>query len=207
MDGDEVLVDPGRYTDINSSLRWELKNAISHNVSLGDREEYSKATGTWAFETLPISTPIQVISKELYTLIEGSHTRYCRKGITVNRRILVLDHEAIVVCDTFTGPKPKSITQRFHFGERIFLDAKDAVFHGYGEKRHFQLYSFADGHSISPLLEQGPFSGHYNQCSTIPVSDLTASGALALTSNLIRSGEENAGVVSVPVRNLVSGKT
>ena len=201
MDGDEILTDPGRYTYTDTEPRYQLKNAVSHNVPMVNRKEYAPAVESWSCAALPISTPNYVNRRDDFVLIEGAHTGYASLGITVNRRILVLGYDAIVICDDFIGIKPKTVTQRFHFGEDMELQQMDNRVFGKGEFAQFCMYSYAGGKPKAVQLENGLFSRHYNQLSQCPVSDLTAEGVTTLTTILVRTTKQQAQVESVPVEN------
>ena len=201
MDGDEILTDPGRYTYTDTQPRYDLKNAISHNVPMVNREEYAPAVESWSCAALPVSTPNRIVRKDDYLLIEGAHTGYASLGVTVNRRILVLGEDAVLICDDFIGMKPNSVTQRFHFGEQIQLEAKETCVLGKGEFSRFCMYSYADGNPASVQMEKSLFSRHYNQLSECPAADLTVEGATSLTTILVRTTKQQVTVASVPVEN------
>ena len=201
LDGDEILTDPGRYTYTDTQPRYALKNAICHNVPMVNRAEYAPAVESWSCASLPVSTPNQVTRKGRYTLIEGGHTGYASVGVTVNRRVLVLGDDALVICDDFIGPMQKSITQRFHFGEKIHLRKQGIQVAGRGETGSFCLHSFADGIPHELCLEESLFSRHYNELTSCPAADLTAERARALTTILARTTRQQVTVERVPVVN------
>lgn len=201
MDGDEILTDPGRYTYTDTQPRYELKNAISHNVPMVNGTEYAPAVESWSSAALPVSTPSKIWRKEDYVLIEGGHTGYSFMGVTVSRRILVIGEDIVVICDDFIGARPKTITQRFHFGEKIKLRSGKCSVFGKGENAQFGLYCFAEGVPNSVKTGHSLFSRHYNQLSQCPVADLTAENARSLTSILVRTTQQDACIVPITVTN------
>ena len=207
MDGDEIFADPGRYTYTDTQPRYELKHAISHNVPMVDREEYAPCVKSWGCAALPISTPNRVNQKGIFTLIEGGHTGYASKGVMVDRRIVTIGGDIVAVCDQFIGPTPKTVTQRFHFGEHIVLEKDGTCVHGHGETCQFQIHSFADGSACEAILENGLFSRHYNQLSTAAVADVTVAGKSTLTSIILRATDKQVQIESVPVINFSYGRT
>ena len=204
MDGEEILVDPGRYTYTDTQPRYELKNSISHNVPMVDGEEYAPAADSWSSTALPMSTNNRVYSDGPYTFIEGGHLGYAHKGIYVNRRVVVIDKNVVAICDDFCGSAPERVSQRFHFGSGIGLEAEGNVITGQGRECQFKMYSFAQAQPCAPKCEEGLYSAHYNQLSTIPVADVNASGVRSLVTILVK-GEGSA--FPVTVTNFSYGKT
>ena len=196
MDGEEILTDPGRYTYTDTQPRYELKNAISHNVPMVDREEYAPAADSWSCTALPVSTPNRVYQQGAYTLIEGGHHGYAHKGISIDRRIVVIGEDIVAICDDFIGKTPDLVSQRFHFPPSIRLEESGGAVLGHGRKLRFGMYSFALAQPIMPAFEEGLYSTHYNQRSTAPVTEAHASGVNSLVTILVR-GEGNATPVSV----------
>ena len=45
--GEDVLIDSGRYTYVDGSLRRQLKSSCAHNVPVVDWQEYTQCTGSW----------------------------------------------------------------------------------------------------------------------------------------------------------------
>lgn len=205
MDGDEILTDPGRFTYTDTPLRYELKNAVSHNVPMVDRLEYAPASDSWSSTSLPVSMPNRVSRKGDYILIEGSHIGYAFAGVTVSRRVLVLGNDAVIICDDFFGNQNKTATQRFHFGEFLKIESEKNVLQGRGAHCRFRMTSFAEGRECVISLEEGPFSRHYNQLSVCPVADVTAENVTSLTSIFVREIGQPVRVETVPVENFSYG--
>lgn len=204
MDGEEILTDPGRYTYTDTQPRYELKNAVSHNVPMIDREEYAGAADSWSCTALPVSTPNRVYRDGIYTLIEGGHHGYAHKGVSIDRRIVVMGEDVVAVCDDFIGQTPGQVSQRFHFPPSIRLERADDAVRGSGRELQFGMYSFAQARPIAPAFEEGLYSAHYNQLSTAPVTEASASGVNSLVTILVR-GEGN--VTPVSVTNFSYGNT
>ena len=207
MDGDEILADPGRYTYTDTQPRYDLKHAISHNVPMVDREEYAPCVKSWSCAALPISIPNRVCQKGIFTLIEGGHTGYSSKGVMIDRRIVTIGEDVVVVCDEFIGPQAKQVTQRFHFGEQIVLEKEGTCVKGHGDSCQFHMYNFAEAAACEATLEEGLFSRHYNDLSSSAVADVTVSGKSSLTSFFLRSTEKPVQIESVPVTNFSYGPT
>ena len=207
MDGDEVLTDPGRYTYTDTQPRYDLKNAISHNVPMVEGAEYAPAVESWSCARLPVSTPNRVYQKGPYTLIEGGHTGYADRGVTVSRRVVTIAEEIVVICDDFIGGQPRSVSQNFHFGEHIVLSSEACGLAGRGAYSDFCMQSFADAKTVQPAVGEGLFSRHYNQRTCAPVAKIEAEGARAITTFLVRDPHQQVRIESVPVTNFSYGRT
>lgn len=207
MDGEEILTDPGRYTYTDTQPRYDLKNAISHNVPMVDGEEYAPAADSWSCTALPVSTANRVTQKGRYMLIEGGHTGYGNKGVTVIRRVLSIGEDIVVICDDFIGLKPQKVSQWFHFGEHISITVDGNEITGHGEYGTFQMQSFADGEAVLPEIGEGLFSRHYNQRSTALVADVTVAQTQAITTFIVRDAKRQVQVTPVPVKNFSYGRT
>ena len=206
MDGDEILTDPGRYTYTDTQERYDLKQAICHNVPMVERTEYAPAVKSWNCAALPISVPNRVCRKGNFTLIEGGHTGYTKKGVMLERRIITIGEDIVAVCDQFIGSPVKNVTQRFHFGEYIVLEKANGCIEGHGKNCKFKMYNFADGASCEAALEKGLFSRHYNQLSSAPVADVTMENTSVLTSIFLRATDKEVQIESVPVTNFSYGR-
>lgn len=207
IDGDEILTDPGRYTYTDTQPRYDLKNAISHNVPMVDGEEYAPAVESWSCARLPVSTPNRVYQKDHYTLIEGGHTGYADKGVTVSRRVVTIGEKIVVISDDFIGVKPQKVSQRFHFGEQIELDLSRQGITGKGNHCTFHMRSYADGEAVLPSVGEGLFSRHYNQRSSASVAAIEAAGAQVLTTFIVRDTAGQVQITPVPVTNFSYGRT
>ena len=207
MDGEEILTDPGRYTYTDTQPRYDLKNAVSHNVPMVDGEEYSPAVESWSCAALPVSTPNRTYQKEQFTLIEGGHAGYAHKGVFVSRRVVSIGDEVVVICDDFIGVKPQKVSQRFHFGEQIELSSNQQGIAGKGNYCTFHMQSYADGEVILPAVEEGLFSRHYNQRSSAPVTQIEAADAQVITTFIVRDAAGQVQITPVPVTNFSYGRT
>lgn len=51
-DGEDILVDAGRYTYVDSPLRLSLKSPAGHNVTLLDGQPFTECTATWEYDRI-----------------------------------------------------------------------------------------------------------------------------------------------------------
>ena len=200
MDGEELLSDWGRYTYTDSTERYLLKSAGAHNVPLAG-DEYMEVADTWSYKTLPCSLPNRIKQCGQYAFIEGGHTGYAARGLTVVRRVVKLGRDAIVISDSFLGPVPETISQHYHFAEQIQLEKEAGTLCGRGDHCNFRMYSFADGKPLEGTVESGKISRHYNHTAAALCVEFTAQDTGCITTVLVRKGESEVTVFPTPVMN------
>ncbi len=205
MDGEEILVDPGRYTYTDSETRYYLKSAAAHNVPLAGSGEYASSLDSWSYCALPVSFPNRLVQEDGFILLEGAHAGYASQGITVGRRILVLGQDAVVICDDFLGPQPGPGRQMFHFSEQICLEPVQFHLSGQGKRCRFEMHSFSSGAPLCPTLAPGVLSRHYNQLTAAQTASVGAECVRSLTTILVRAGGFLR-IQPLPVENALHGK-
>lgn len=119
--GEDFLIDPGRYTYVNSRERWELKGSQYHNSFLVDQSDYSKSLGSWDVAGLPLPVNGYCCRKDQYTLIQCGHLGYISQGIFLNRRILTIGTKLILIMDEAYGTGTHTYEQNFHIPSQINL--------------------------------------------------------------------------------------
>ena len=120
--GEDYLIDPGRYTYIEGNEEREyLKSCKAHNTTIVDDEEFTKINGSWSYSS--VATPIKhpFISKDVYDYLEGSHLGYISKGIFTNRSVIYIKPNIWVLVDRFYGEGIHTYNQVFQFAKNIEL--------------------------------------------------------------------------------------
>ena len=75
------LIDTGRYTYVDGTLRRTLKSAKAHNVPMADDREYTECTGSWNVRNAAAYAGMRAVQKGQYTLFEGAHLGYVDAGV------------------------------------------------------------------------------------------------------------------------------
>lgn len=186
LDGEEVLVDAGRYTYTDTPERYRLKSAAAHNVPLTNAKEYADSADSWIYRALPQALPNRVCRKGEYFFVEGSHTGYAAQGLLLCRRVLAISTDVFVINDVWVGPRPQEVSQRFHFAEDIRLARAPQGLEGAGRACSFALQSFAQGAAVRLELGTAPLARHYNCMGSGPELTVSAGGCGAMTTILAR---------------------
>lgn len=186
LDGEEVLADGGRYTYTDTPERYHLKSAAAHNVPLTDAREYADSADSWTYAALPQALPNRVCRKGEYFFVEGAHTGYADWGLLLCRRVLAVSADVFLINDSWIGPCPREVSQRFHFAEGIQLTRTPQGLEGAGHACRFVLGSFAQGGTARLEVGTAPLARHYNCMSRAPELTVGAENCSALTTILVR---------------------
>lgn len=130
VQGEDVLIDPGRFTYVDGADRKKFKSAKAHNVCTVDGAEYTQCTDAWDVAGLPLAVNTAMYRKGAYTFIQCGHLGYMEKGVFVNRKIIAIGTKAYLIADEFFGVGNHTYRQHFHLpvnktaeksGENSFL--------------------------------------------------------------------------------------
>lgn len=141
--GEDILIDPGRYTYVDGRERRAFKSAKAHNSVTVDGAEYTRCLDSWGVDGLLPALPGNLCRKGEYTLIECSHLGYMDRGVFVERRILAIGTGIYLVMDTCYGGS----------SENVHGAARDSAFGEHSFQQHFHL---APG--LTPVREKRGFS-------------------------------------------------
>ena len=186
LGGEEVLTDCGRFTYTDTPMRYELKSSAMHNVPMIGKEEYSDSADSWIYQALPQAMPNRVCRKGEFFFAEGSHTGYAEKGVLVCRRVVSIGMDVFLINDSWIGPQPEEVSQRFHFGENITLTPEEQGVAGAGRACRFSMRTFAQGKAVLPELETAPIARHYNLLDETAALTARAARCSAMTTVIVR---------------------
>ncbi|MDU6853690.1 MAG: alginate lyase family protein [Zhenhengia sp.] len=119
--GEDILVDSGRFTYIHKPIRTDFKSAFAHNTTIVDGKSFTECTESWDFGKIANYVQSHFVDKGLFSMAEGSHLGYMHLengGIFTNRKIIYIKPDIYVVIDTFTGMGTHTYDQLFHFNNQ-----------------------------------------------------------------------------------------
>ncbi len=164
VNGEDCLIDPGRYTYVDGEARYRLKRAAAHNTVTVDDREYTHCLDSWAVSGLPVAVNAGCKQKGSYTFIRCGHTGYLEQGVLVNRRILAIGTKAYIICDEFTASGAHRYSQHFHIAPECRItkeEAETAAIRIEGNAFAAKLCCLTENASVT--TETFPISRHYNQ--------------------------------------------
>ena len=198
--GEDYLIDPGRYTYIEGNEEREyLKSCKAHNTTIVDDEEFTKINGSWGYSS--VATPIKhsFISKDSYDYLEGSHLGYISKGIFTNRLVMYIKPDIWVLVDRFYGEGTHKYNQIFQFAKNIELKNEKTICKGNNGVLTLHHINKLDKH-----IEKKIVSYHYNQIELQDklITTLKGDGFTSILTVINSSKKEsNISIEKIPVRN------
>lgn len=172
VNGEDFLIDPGRYTYVDGAQRYRLKSAAAHNTVTVDGQEYTHCLDPWGVSGLPMPVNGGCKKKEGYTYIRCGHTGYMERGVLVNRHIVAVGTKAYVICDEFCSLGAHSYSQHFHMAPECGVSvgagkqneaSKDEAPTVLIEGKAFYAKMCHLTEGVSAQTETFPVSRHYNQ--------------------------------------------
>lgn len=138
--GEDILIDKGRYTYVDSKERYYLKSGQAHNTILVDNKAFTEVKDTWAYEKIAQPMQRKCILQEDVTLLEGAHLGYMdlQDPLLVNRKIVYIKPNIIIVADECYAKEVHEYTQYFHFAKGNLSLEEGVVYTG--EKTQLTMY-------------------------------------------------------------------
>lgn len=195
--GEDVLIDKGRYTYVDSQERYYLKSGQGHNTILVDNKEFTEIIDTWAYEK--VAHPIQrkCVLEEGIAFVEGGHLGYMhlQDPVFINRKIIYIKPHIIIVCDEFYAKETHKYTQYFHFASGELLVEDHIIYTG--EQVKLTMYHIEEGLDKQKIKTIS--SKHYNHLEETPslVIHKKAKGFTSIMTVLVLQDKENCQNVTV----------
>lgn len=205
--GQEVLVDSGRYTYVDSPIRRQLKLPAAHNTIRVDGEDFSHCVDSWGYSKLAVPLKGQHTFTREADFVSGAHLGYLEQGVVVQRRVAFLKKAAVaVVVDTLYTHTQHSYEQYFHFGEgQLTRFAGGARWQSAGASA--QLFCLGEGLALS--IEPAPHSRDYNRLESGEMLKVSrsAKGVTSFVSvlSLQENGDEKIVAELLPVSRQSNG--
>lgn len=161
INGEDVLVDSGRYTYVDGAERFSLKEPGGHNICLVDAKPYSQCETSWIYKNLCTCLKQQYYEGHTGVFVEGSHLGYLEQGVLVNRKIIWIKPDIYILVDDFYGIGIHILENLYHFSYtgKIRRWKNGVIFEGEKTKAFVQ---FVCGDSELELFGTRQ-SRHYNE--------------------------------------------
>lgn len=159
--GEDILTDSGRFTYVFGPSRREFKDVSAHNTVAVDGLELYACQDSWECRHLSRAVNRAFYSDSRYGYAEGGHLGYYEQGVYVNRRLIFLKPDVLVVVDEFYSGAPRTYRQFFHWGEAGKLSQEDGAVLWTGRSGSARL-KFVSGAQTSTAVRTGRLSRHYN---------------------------------------------
>lgn len=162
--GEDILVDAGRYTYVPKAERYEFKDSTAHNTTIVDGQNFTVCKDSW--ECSKLSAPLGFRAKEKhgYAAMQGSHLGYADNGALPKRTLVQLREDLILICDALYAKDEHTYQNRFHFNNEGEVSLDDDGSHYRSSLNEVQILS-ASATGVVQHLEKSRLSRHYNELS------------------------------------------
>lgn len=126
LNGDQLLIDPGRYTYVDSEIRRSLKSGVSHNVVLVDGQYPIVPKDSWKFKSvaIPVGNEVKhVDGMDAYKLItlNSDGDLYRTRYVT-----WLAERSTLVVIDVVRNGGKHIASSNWVFDQKVNVDIKSA---------------------------------------------------------------------------------
>ena len=161
INGEDILVDSGRYTYVDCKERYFLKEPSAHNVVIVDGKAAGQCETSWIYCKISSCIKQGYREGENWGYVEGSHLGYIEDGLVVSRRVIWIKPDIYVIADYFYGTGRHGFENHFHFGRQGNVTLKDKTAHFTGIQTEAWLQSVSE--SGTGILSTGIQSLFYNE--------------------------------------------
>ena len=208
--GEDVLIDPGRYTYVDSAIRRRLKLPGAHNTTRVDGLDFSSCVDSWGYDKLAVPLKGEHCFTPVADFAAGAHLGYLDRGVVAARKAVFLRRQGIlVIFDQLYGCGTHLFEQNFHFAAgELQPAAGGAVWQG----RRAAARLLCLGRDLRLEHTRQPFSREYNRLEegSVLTACRTAEGFNWFVTVLSMDAEGPARPVEaelLPVRRLRRGDT
>lgn len=159
--GEDILTDSGRFTYVYGPDRRAFKDPSAHNTITVDGEDFYVTKDSWECSRLCRAVNRGYYSDGRYGYAEGGHLGYYEKGVFVNRRLIYLKPDVLVIADEFYAGEPHIYRQLFHFGENGRVTANSGLVIWEGTECSARMH-LVSAQPFSNVFRNGRISRHYN---------------------------------------------
>jgi hypothetical protein len=162
--GEDILTDAGRYTYVAGPGRIAFKELRAHNTIMVDGQDLYICKDSWECIGLTRAVNNRFYSDEKYGYAEGGHLGYMDlpKGVFLNRRVIFIKPDIVVLADEFYSSRKHCYNQFFHFAEGGDLTEEDALRWRYARGEALARAWFI-GENLTAGAVDTKISRHYNE--------------------------------------------
>lgn len=160
--GEDILVDAGRFTYVPKAERYEFKDSTAHNTTTVDRKNFTVCKDSWECSKLSAPLGFRTVEKGPYCALQGSHQGYLDVGVLPKRTIITLCDDLILLSDAFLSVSEHSYQSYLHFNDsgKVKLTDDGTFFESPSSKVQVLV---ASGGGVTQFVKSTRLSRHYNQ--------------------------------------------
>lgn len=163
--GEDVLIDSGRYTYVDSPIRAQLKSPAAHNTTRVDGQDFTRYQDSWAYSSAAWPLKGEHCFTPAADTVYGMHLGYLERGVVTGRRVVYLKAlNAALVCDEFYTADSDRHTYEanFHFGPGE-CRLENGCLTWQGQRAGAVLQSLDGPDGATCHLGRAPYSRQYNR--------------------------------------------
>lgn len=178
MYGEDMLIDSGRYTYVNTPLRRQLKLPAAHNTTRVDGVDFSTCIDSWGYDALAQPIKGEYTFETAADYVSGLHLGYmslASGAVLTGRKIVFIKPNIFVIFDQFYARGAHEYEQNFHFGAGKLTTAEHNTHcHWQSEKASGVLLCLGD--ALAGTMSRAPYSRDYNALLEGDVLTVTQKG-------------------------------
>ena len=212
VNGEDVLMDGGRFTYVTGEKRFEYKDPTGHNTVTVDDKPFTVCKDSWECSKLAQPVKENFRCTESAEFVQTGHLGYMDMpgGVFLNRKIVYLKPDIFILVDEMYTGDEHSYQQYFHFNNEGVVSRKEGkipVVTYRGEKAKADFYFLSD--DIRIVLQKGHISRHYNQEEGNTVCKVTKEqrGFASLVTVIDADPDRVLTVEKIPVKSALKGST
>lgn len=186
--GEDILTDLGRFTYVYGPDRREFKDGTGHNTILADHKDFYTTVDSWECSKVSRAINQKFYSDSRYGYAEGGHLGYYRDGIYVNRRLVFIKPDILILIDEFYAQGSHTYNQYFHWNSgAVTQNGSSICYTGTKASARMEILS---GGAVHIEQKPGRLSRHYNFADTAPVTRTEIKGdGFTSVFTILRAGK------------------
>lgn len=207
LNGQDVLVDSGRYTYVTKPERFAFRGTAAHNTVQVDGMDIDEWSHSWFTRTVSAQSRQRFVERGGCRFVSAGHTGYMRldNPVWVNRKVLQIGAEIYVVIDECYTSGEHTYAQYWHFDYRGRLGLE-------GHRAHFSNGAakadlFLDERCDAEIFESKQ-SLHYNQMAdNLGIQCICRKrGFHSMMTVCMKDAQQGDFVKKVPVKSFIDQK-
>lgn len=178
MDGEDVLMDAGRFTYVDGEDRRQFKDPSSHNTITVDGRPFYVYKDSWECSKLSAAVKPHYKAAGCFEYIEAGNLGYMDSpgGVFIRRKVISLSQDVYVLADECYSGDPHSYEQYFHFNPegRVTSDGQ-GYFTYYGKKGGARFQFLGSGTRVEAGTSR--IARYYNSCEENALLTAHAAGS------------------------------
>lgn len=206
VNGEDVLMDAGRFTYVSGEKRFEYKDPAGHNTITVDDEPFTVCKDSW--ECSKLSQPVKENFRCTQTaeFAQAGQLGYMELpgAVYINRKIVYIKPSLYIVTDEMYTGERHEYEQYFHFNNRgiVAREKREFPVVTYRGKMAETDFYFVSG-NVSVELKKGHVARHYNkeEENTVCKVTKTGEGFTSLITVINANPKRPIKIEKIPVRS------